>query len=234
MGFGALFIGLFFMLIGWMVSSRLKSKFKEYSQAHLTRDLTGAEIARLMLTDNGIRDVQVVSVEGQLTDHYNPATKTVNLSQEVFHGRNAAATAVAAHECGHAVQHATAYSMLQFRSAMVPIQNVSAQVLNFMMMAMMFGAFFASSILPWKTALLIIIVCYAVFALFALITLPVEFDASKRALAWVESRGIVTRQEHDMAKDALKWAAMTYVVAAIGAVTTLVYYVMMYLGSDRD
>lgn len=234
MGFGALFIGLFFMLIGWMVSSRLKSKFKEYSQAHLTRDLTGAEIARLMLTDNGIRDVQVVSVEGQLTDHYNPATKTVNLSQEVFHGRNAAATAVAAHECGHAVQHATAYSMLQFRSAMVPIQNVSAQILNFMMMAMMFGAFFASSILPWKTALLIIIVCYAVFALFALITLPVEFDASKRALAWVEARGIVTRQEHDMAKDALKWAAMTYVVAAIGAVTTLVYYVMMYLGSDRD
>jgi uncharacterized protein len=234
MGFGALFIGLFFMLIGWMVSSRLKSKFKEYSQIRLTRDLTGAEIARLMLADSGIRDVQVVSVEGQLTDHYNPATKTVNLSQEVFHGRNASATAVAAHECGHAVQHATAYSMLQFRSAMVPIQNVSAQVLNFMMMAMMFGSFFASSILPWKTALLVIIVCYAVFALFALITLPVEFDASKRALAWVEARGIVTRQEHDMAKDALKWAAMTYVVAAIGAVTTLVYYVMMYLGSDRD
>lgn len=234
MGFGALFIGLFFMLIGWMVSSRLKSKFKEYSQTHLTRDLTGAEIARLMLADNGIRDVQVISVEGQLTDHYNPATKTVNLSQEVFHGRNAAATAVAAHECGHAVQHANAYSMLQFRSAMVPVQNVSAQVLNFMMMAMMFGSFFASSILPWKTALLIIIVCYAVFALFSLVTLPVEFDASKRALAWVEARGIVTRQEHDMAKDALKWAAMTYVVAAIGAVTTLVYYVMMYLGADRD
>jgi len=231
---GALIIGLFFMAIGWMVSARLKSKFKEYSQTHLTRDLTGAEIARLMLADNGIRDVQVVSVEGQLTDHYNPATKTVNLSQEVFHGRNAAATAVAAHECGHAVQHATAYSMLQFRSAMVPIQNVTAQILNFMMMAMMFGAFFASSMLPWKTALLIIIVCYAVFALFSLVTLPVEFDASKRALAWVEARGIVTRQEHDMAKDALKWAAMTYVVAAIGAVTTLVYYIMMYLGSDRD
>ena len=231
---GALVIGLFFMLIGWMVSSRLKSKFKEYSQTHLSRDLTGAEIARLMLADNGIHDVKVISVEGQLTDHYNPIDKTVNLSHDVFHGRNAAATAVAAHECGHAVQHATAYSMLQFRSAMVPIQNVSAQILNFMMMAMMFGAFFASSMLPWKTALLIIIVCYAVFALFSLVTLPVEFDASKRALAWVESRGIVTRQEHDMAKDALKWAAMTYVVAAIGAVTTLVYYIMMYLGSDRD
>lgn len=234
MGFGALFIGLFFMAIGWMVSSRLKSKFKEYSQTHLTKDLTGAEIARLMLADNGINDVKVISVEGQLTDHYNPADKTVNLSQEVFYGRNAAATAVAAHECGHAVQHAKAYSMLQFRSAMVPIQNVSAQILNFLTMAMMFGAFFASSIMPWQTAILLIIACYSVFALFALITLPVEFDASKRALAWVEARGIVTRHEHDMAKDALKWAAMTYVVAAIGAVTTLVYYIMMYLGADRD
>ena len=234
MGFGALFIGLFFMAIGWMVSSRLKSKFKEYSQTRLTKDLTGAEIARLMLADNGINDVKVISVEGQLTDHYNPADKTVNLSQEVFYGRNAAATAVAAHECGHAVQHAKAYSMLQFRSAMVPIQNVSAQILNFLTMAMMFGAFFASSIMPWQTAILLIIGCYSVFALFALVTLPVEFDASKRALAWVEARGIVTRQEHDMAKDALKWAAMTYVVAAIGAVTTLVYYIMMYLGADRD
>ncbi len=231
---GALVIGLFFMLIGWMVSSRLKSKFKEYSQTHLSKDLTGAEIARLMLADNGIHDVKVISVEGQLTDHYNPADKTVNLSTEVFHGRNAAAAAVASHECGHAVQHATAYSMLQFRSAMVPIQNVTAQILNYMMMAMMFGAFFASSLLPWKTALLIIIVCYAVFALFALITLPVEFDASRRALAWVKTRNIVTPNEYGMAQDALKWAAMTYVVAAIGAVTTLVYYVMMYLGSDRD
>lgn len=231
---GALFIGLFFMLIGMLVSARLKSKFKEYSQTHLTKDLTGAEVARLMLADNGIRDVQVVSVEGQLTDHYNPATKTVNLSQEVYHGRNAAATAVAAHECGHAIQHATAYSMLQFRSAMVPIQNVSAQILNFIFMAMIFGSFAATSFLPWKTALLIVIVCYAVFALFSLITLPVEFDASKRALAWVESRGIVTRAEHDMAKDALKWAAMTYVVAAIGAITTLIYYIMMFLGSDRE
>ncbi len=230
---GALIIGLVFMAIGWMVSSRLKSKFREYSQIHLTRDLTGAEIARLMLADNGIQDVQVVSVEGQLTDHYNPASKTVNLSQEVYHGRNAAAAAVAAHECGHAVQHARAYSMLEFRSAMVPIQNVSAQVINFIFMIMMFGSFFASSIMPWTTALLIIIACYGVFTLFAFVTLPVEFDASKRALAWIESRGIVTRSEHDMAKDALKWAAMTYVVAAIGALTTLAYYVMLFLGS-RD
>jgi len=231
---GALLIGGFFMLIGWMVSSRLKSKFKEYSQTHLTRDLTGAEIARLMLADHGIRDVQVICVEGQLTDHYNPADKTVNLSQEVYHGRNAAATAVASHECGHAVQHATAYSMLQLRSAMVPVQTISASVLNFMMMALIFGSIFASSILPMKTALLLIIVCYAVFALFALITLPVEFDASRRALAWVKTRNIVTPAEYNMSQDALKWAAMTYVVAAIGAVTTLIYYVMMYLGMDRD
>ncbi|HEY0656134.1 MAG TPA: zinc metallopeptidase [Chryseosolibacter sp.] len=234
MGFGALIIGLVFMAIGWMVSSRLKSKFREYSQIHLTRDLTGAEIAKLMLADNGISDVQVISVEGQLTDHYNPANRTVNLSQEVYHGRNAAAAAVAAHECGHAVQHARAYSMLEFRSAMVPIQNVSAQVINFLFMIMMFGSFFASSIMPWSTALLIIIACYGVFTLFAFITLPVEFDASKRALAWIEARGIVTRQEHDMAKDALKWAAMTYVVAAIGALTTLFYYVMMFLGSREE
>jgi Zn-dependent membrane protease YugP len=234
MGFGALIIGVFFMIVGMIVSSRLKSKFKEYSQIHLTKDLTGAEIARLMLTDSGIRDVQVICVQGQLTDHYNPADRTVNLSEAVYHGRNAAATAVAAHECGHAVQHATAYSMLQFRSAMVPIQNISGQIMNFMMMAMMFGSFFAGSFLPWKTALLIIIACYGVFALFALVTLPVEFDASKRALAWVKTRNIVNSKEYEMAQDALKWAAMTYVVAAIGAVTTLIYYVMMFLGADRD
>ena len=227
---GALFIGLFFMAIGWMVSARLKSKFAEYSKVHLTKDLTGAEIARLMLTDNGIHDVQVTSVQGELTDHYNPATKTVNLSEGVYHGRNAAAAAVASHECGHAVQHATAYSMLQLRSAMVPIQNISGKVINIIFMMMFFGAFIAKGLLPVTTALLVIIVCYGVFALFALITLPVEFDASKRALAWIESRGIVTREEHDMAKDALKWAAMTYVVAAIGAVTTLLYYVSLFLG----
>jgi hypothetical protein len=231
---GALVIGLFFMAIGWMISARLKSKFKEYSRTPLRNDLSGADVARLMLKDNGIHDVQVISVEGQLTDHYNPASKTVNLSRDVYEGRNAAATAVAAHEVGHAVQHATAYSMLEFRSAMVPVQNVTATILNYMMMAMMFGAFFASSFLPWKTALLIIIVCYAVFALFALVTLPVEFDASRRALAWVEARGIVTRDEHAMAKDALKWAAMTYVVAAIGAVSTLVYYVLQYIGMNDD
>jgi len=233
MGMGALIIGLFFMLIGWIVSSRLKNKFREYSQTHLTKDLTGAEIAKLMLADHGLHNVQVISVEGQLSDHYNPANKTVNLSQEVYHGRNAAAAAVASHECGHAVQHAQAYSMLQLRSAMVPVQNISAKVINIMFMMMMFGAFFAGGFFSFQAAILVIIACYAVFTLFAFITLPVEFDASKRALAWIESRGIVTTREHEMAKDALKWAAMTYVVAALGALTTLFYYVMMFMGS-RD
>ncbi|HRI79489.1 MAG TPA: zinc metallopeptidase [Cyclobacteriaceae bacterium] len=234
MSFGAMFIGIFFMLIGWIISSRLKSKFKEYSQIHLSKDLTGGEIARLMLADNGIHDVKVVSVEGQLTDHYNPETKTVNLSEGVFQGRNAAAAAVAAHECGHAVQHANAYSMLQLRSALVPIQSISATIMNYIMMALIFGGIFAGGLLSWNTALLVMIVCYSVFALFAVVTLPVEFDASRRALAWVKTRNIVTTQEYDMAQDALKWAAMTYVVAAIGAITTLAYYVMLYLGGSRD
>ena len=231
---GALFIGVFFMIIGWVVSSRLKSKFKRYSQIQLSKNLSGAEVAQLMLADSGIRDVKVISVEGQLTDHYNPANKTVNLSEAVYNGRNAAATAIAAHECGHAVQHANAYGMLQLRSAMVPIQNVSARVLNFIFIAMMFGGFAASSILPWNTVLVILIACYGVFSLFALITLPVEFDASRRALAWVKQRNIVNNSEYDMAQDSLKWAAMTYLVAAIGAITTLIYYVMMFVGIDRD
>jgi Zn-dependent membrane protease YugP len=230
MGIGAIVITVVFMLIGWIVSSRLKSKFHKYSQVHLTKDLTGADVARLMLADNGINDVEVISVEGQLSDHYNPANKTVNLSEGVYHGRNAAATAVAAHECGHAVQHAKAYSMLELRSALVPIQNISAKVINMVFLAMMFGAFAVKGLFTYDTALLVIIACYGVFALFSLITLPVELDASKRALAWVEARGIVTREEHGMAKDALKWAALTYVVAAIGAITMLLYYVSIFMG----
>jgi Zn-dependent membrane protease YugP len=227
---GALIITGFFMLAGWLVSNRLKNKFKKYSEIRLTKDLTGGEIAKLMLADHGLQDVKVISVEGQLTDHYNPADKTVNLSHDVYNGRNAAATAVAAHECGHAVQHAKAYSMLQFRSAMVPVQNVSAKVINMVFLGMMFGSFLFKGLFSMDLALMVIIACYGVFALFALVTLPVEFDASKRALAWIETRSIVTRQEHDMAKDALNSAAMTYVVAAIGAVTMLLYYVMIFLG----
>lgn len=230
---GLLIIGLVFMIVGWLVSNKLKSKFHEYSQIRLNQNLTGAEIARLMLADNGIHDVQVISVEGQLTDHYNPVNKTVNLSPDVYHGRSAAAAAVAAHECGHAIQHATAYSMLEFRSAMVPIQNISSKVINIIFFMMMFGAFAVKGLFSFDTALLVIIGCYTVFALFALITLPVEFDASRRALAWIEARGIVTPREHDMAKDALKWAAMTYVVAAIAALASLMYWVMVFL-NRRD
>jgi Zn-dependent membrane protease YugP len=227
---GLLIIGVVFMLVGMMVSGRLKSKFREYSQIRLNQNLTGAEIARLMLADNGIHDVQVISVEGQLTDHYNPVNKTVNLSHDVYNGRNAAAAAVAAHECGHAVQHATAYSMLELRSAMVPVQNITSRIMNIIFFAMMFGAFAVKGLFSFDTALLVIIGCYTVFALFALITLPVEFDASRRALAWIEARGIVTSREHEMAKDALKWAAMTYVVAAIAALASLMYWVMIFLG----
>jgi Zn-dependent membrane protease YugP len=227
---GLLIIGVVFMIVGMLVSNKLKSKFREYSQIRLNQNLTGAEIARLMLADNGIHDVQVISVEGQLTDHYNPVNKTVNLSPDVYHGRSAAAAAVAAHECGHAVQHATAYSMLEFRSAMVPIQNISSKVINIIFFMMMFGAFAVKGLFSFDTALLVIIGCYTVFALFALITLPVEFDASRRALAWIEARGIVTPREHEMAKDALKWAAMTYVVAAIAALASLMYWVMVFLG----
>jgi uncharacterized protein len=218
------------MIIGSIVSGRLKSKFRKYSQTRLAQNLTGAEIARLMLADNGIHDVKVISVPGQLTDHYNPVNKTVNLSEEVYNGRNAAAAAVASHECGHAVQHATAYSMLELRSAMVPVQNLTSKIMNIIFFAMMFGAFAVKGLLSFDIAILVIIGCYAVFALFALITLPVEFDASRRALAWIENRGIVNRQEHDMAKDALKWAAMTYVVAAIAALASLLYWVMIFLG----
>lgn len=223
-----------FMIISLVVSTRLKNKFKKYSQIPLSSGLSGREIAQLMLTDHGIHDVTVTSVDGQLTDHYNPANKTVNLSPDVYHGRSSAAAAVAAHECGHAVQHATAYSFLEFRSAMVPVQNVSARVINIVFMMMFFGAFLLPGIIPFQTAILVIIACYSVFTLFAFVTLPVEFDASKRALAWVEQRNIVTSQEHDMAKDALNTAAMTYVVAALGALATLLYYVMLYLGGSED
>lgn len=221
-----------FMIASMVVSTRLKNKFKKYSQERLGSGLSGREIAELMLRDNGIYDVSVISVEGQLTDHYNPANKTVNLSPDVYHGRSAAAAAVAAHECGHAVQHAAAYSWLEFRSAMVPIQNVSARVINVVFIAMFIGAF-GLQLFNTSMALLIIIACYSIFTLFAFVTLPVEYDASKRALAWVQERNIVDEREYDMAKDALNTAASTYLVAALGALATLLYYVMIFLG-NRD
>jgi Zn-dependent membrane protease YugP len=227
-----LIIGIFFMILSWMISTRLKNKFKKYSQIPLSSNMSGREVAETMLSDNRIYDVQVVCHEGTLTDHYNPAAKTVNLSEPVFYGKNAAAAAVAAHECGHALQHAKAYRPLEMRSALVPLQNVSARIFNFVFMAMLFGAFALPNMINFDLALLVIIGCYTVFTLFTFITLPVEFDASRRALQWIDARGIVNHQEHSMAKDALKWAALTYVVVAIGSLVTLLYYISAFLGRD--
>lgn len=226
-------ISIVFMLISMAVASRLKGKFAEYSKITIASGLSGKEIAEKMLRDNMIYDVKVISVEGELTDHYNPLKKTVNLSPDVYHGRHAAAAAVASHECGHAVQHAAAYGPLRLRSALVPIQNVSATVLNVVVLASIFGGAFLYGTFPIETILLIIIGCHAVITLFSLVTLPVEFDASKRALAWLDNTRMVSTREHELAKDALKWAAMTYVVAAIAALTTLLYFIMMLLGQRR-
>lgn len=224
-------IVIVFAALGFIVSRKLKSKFKKYSQTSLKANLSGKEIAELMLADNNVGDVRVVSVEGQLTDHYNPANKTVNLSPDVYYGRNAAAAAVAAHECGHAIQHATSYAWLNLRSAMVPVQNASGKILNVVLIASLFGGAFIG--LPYELIGFIIVGAYGIMTLFTLVTLPVEFDASARALAWVKERNVVTREEYAMSKDALKWAAMTYVVAALAALATLAYYIMIFFG-NRD
>lgn len=218
------------LLIHWS----LRSKFTKYSQIGLQANLTGAEIAAMMLRDHNIRDVDITCVEGELTDHYNPANKTVNLSEGVYYGNSAVSAAVAAHECGHAVQHATAYSMLEFRSAMVPLQNISGWILNIIFILSFFGAYFLASLFPLKMILLIIIGAYGVITLFSLVTLPVEYDASKRAMAWMTRRGIVTQNEEAMAKDALNTAALTYVVSALGSLLTLLYYIMSFLGTSSD
>ncbi len=232
MHFGALIIAGIFGLISWLVSRKLKSKFKKYSQIPLMSGISGREIAEKMLADHGIYDVMITCASGKLTDHYNPANKTVNLSLEVYNGRNAASAAVASHECGHAVQHASAYSMLQFRSAMVPVQNISAKIINIIFFAMIGFSMFLPQLFSYELALLIVIGCYGVFTLFAFITLPVEFDASNRALEWIGGAGIVTEKEHEQSQDALKWAAMTYVVAALGSLATLLYYVFLLFGGD--
>lgn len=224
---GLLLITVVFMVIGMFVSGRLKSKFKQYSEVPTSSGMSGKEIAEKMLRDSDIHDVNVVSVEGQLTDHYNPLTKTVNLSHEVYNGRNVAAAAVSAHECGHAVQHATAYAWLGMRSKLVPVVNFSSRMMNFIFMGMMFLAFTTQL---YNQALLAIIVLQSAVTLFTLITLPVEFDASKRALAWLDSSRITRGTEHEYATDALKWAASTYVVAALASIATLLYFVMKYMG----
>lgn len=216
-----LMIGI--MLASWLVSNQLKNKFETYSKLHLQNGMSGAEIAEKMLADHGITDVRVISTPGQLTDHYNPADKTVNLSEGVYNQRNAAAAAVAAHECGHAVQHAVAYSMLTLRSQLVPIVSVASNYVQWVLLA---GILLVRT---FPQLLLIGILLFAATTFFSIITLPVEYDASNRALAWLEKSQVVTPQEHEGAADALKWAARTYVVAAIGSVGTLIYYVMIYL-----
>jgi Zn-dependent membrane protease YugP len=212
-----------FMIISWLVSYRLKSKFKEYSQVAFRGNMTGAEIAARMLQDNGINDVKIISVDGHLTDHYNPTDKTVNLSPEVYAGRSVAAAAVAAHECGHAVQHARAYAWLSMRSKLVPAVSFASRYMQWILLA----GVLTITIFPYL--LLAGIVLFTATTIFSFVTLPVEFDASNRALAWLEGSGVTSSQEHDMAKDALKWAAMTYVVAALSSLATLLYYVSIFL-----
>lgn len=216
-------------LVSFLIQWRLRSKFSEYSHIALQSGLSGKQIAEMMLADNHIHDVRIISTEGRLTDHYNPADKTVNLSEDVYHGRSAMSAAVAAHECGHAVQHATAYSMLRFRSAMVPALSAVSRFMPLLLLA---------GVLMLRTTPIPLGIGVALFALatlFSFVTLPVEFDASKRALAWMEQRRVVTPQEHGVAKDGLRWAALTYVVAAISSLATLLYYgSMLFGGRSRE
>lgn len=219
-------------LVSWLVSSKLKSKFAEYSKIHLRNGLSGAEIAEKMLADNGIYDVKVISTPGRLTDHYNPVDKTVNLSEAVYNQRNAAAAAVAAHECGHAVQHATAYSMLEMRSKLVPIVNVTSGMSQWVVLGGLILGAAAGVGLGYYIAIAgLVMMSFA--TIFSFVTLPVEYDASNRALAWLKNKNMLGQQEYEGAEDALKWAARTYVVAAIGALASLVYWAFQVFGS-RD
>ncbi|MGG9970497.1 zinc metallopeptidase [Ferruginibacter sp. SUN002] len=231
MTMGIMVISFVFMILGMLVQFRLKSKFKQYSAVPTSSRLSGKEVAQKMLKDNGIYDVEVVSVPGFLSDHYDPTKKTVNLSPDVFEGRNVAAAAVAAHECGHAVQHATAYSMLQLRSKLVPVTQISTNLSQWVILA---GIGFMGLGGGNQTILLIGIVLFAVSTLFTVVTLPVEFDASARALNWLNTANITTSDEDAKAKDALKWAALTYVVAALSSIAMLAYYIMVYNSRSRD
>lgn len=212
-----------FMLLSWLISWQLKSRFKKYSLIPMKFGMTGKDVAEKMLKDKGIFDVQVVSVEGQLSDHYNPATKTVNLSRDVFYGNSVAAAAVASHECGHAVQHAEAYAWLQMRSSLVPVVSFASNWVQWIMLAGIF-------LIQFPSILLIGIILFALTTIFSFITLPVEINASSRALVWLNSAGITNFETHPKAQDALKWAAYTYVVAALGSLATLLYYIMIFLG----
>jgi neutral zinc metallopeptidase len=220
-------------LASWLVSNRLQSKFAHYSQVQLRNGMSGKEIAEKMLHDNGIYDVKVTHVPGQLTDHYNPLDKTVNLSEAVYNQRNAAAAAVAAHECGHAVQHAQAYAWLNLRSKLVPAVNISSNLSNILIIVgFLLGAAAKVGFGYWVAVAGVAL--FAITTLFTLITLPVEYDASNRALAWLKSKNMVTREEYAGAEDSLKWAARTYVVAAVGSLAQLLYWVFRLMGSSRD
>ena len=226
-----LLIGLI-ALVSWLVSSQLKRKFKHYSKVHLRNGMSGAEIAQKMLDDHGIRDVKVVSTAGMLTDHYNPKTKTVNLSEGVYNQRNAASAAVAAHEVGHAVQHAQAYEWLTMRSKLVPVVQVTSGMSTWVVFGgIMLGAAAGVGLGYWIAVAGLVMMAFA--TLFSFITLPVEYDASKRALVWLKRKNIVTQQEYKDSEDALKWAARTYLVAAIGSLATLIYWGLQVLGA-RD
>lgn len=217
-------------LFSWLISSKLKSKFEQYSKISLRNGMSGAEIAEKMLADNGIRDVKVVSTPGMLSDHYNPANKTVNLSEGVYNQRNAAAAAVAAHECGHAVQHAQAYAWLNMRSKMVPIVNVSSSMSQWLIMGgLILGIASKGTSIGLYVAVAGLILM-AVATAFSFITLPVEYDASNRALAWLKNKNMLSQEEYAGAEDALKWAARTYVVAALGALASLLYWAFQILG----
>jgi hypothetical protein len=220
-----IFIG--FMILSWVISLRLKSKFRKYSKIPLENGMSGKEVAEKMLRDCGIYDVKIESVPGQLTDHYNPANKTINLSPEVFDGRSIASAAVAAHETGHAVQHAKAYAWLGFRSNLVPVVSFASKYVQWILLA---GILVVQR---FPALLLAGIALFALTTIFSFITLPVEINASKRALVWLSSSGITTSENHDKATDALRWAAYTYVIAALGSLATLLYYIMIYLGA-RD
>ncbi|MBC7868223.1 MAG: zinc metallopeptidase [Gloeobacteraceae cyanobacterium ES-bin-316] len=231
MTIGIIVISVIFMALGMIVQGRLKSKFKEFSAVPTSSGMSGKDIAEKMLRDNGIYDVQVTSVEGSLTDHYNPVNKTVNLSTDVYNGRSVSAAAVSAHECGHAVQHATAYSMLMLRSKIVPAVQISSNLSQWVIIAGLgFMGFGGGN----STILLVGIVLFAVTTLFSIITLPVEFDASARALNWLESANITNTAEKVKAKEALKWAALTYVVAALASLAMLVQYILIFQGRSRD
>ena len=219
----------FFSLVGYLVSNRLKSKFDHYSQIPISSGMTGAQVAQTMMDHYGITDVNIVQGKGTLTDHYNPKTKTVSLSPAVYSGRSISSAAVAAHECGHVVQHAEAYSMLSMRSNLVPLVQFSSKMQQFLFMLFMFGM--ASGIVG-NTIMLFLVATFGMTALFSLVTLPVEFDASKRALAWLDSSGVAVGEEYDGAKDALWWAAMTYVSKALASLVLFLYFLLSFLGRD--